>query len=657
MMKAKGPKFETCLFGPSSQLIPIKAYSSTSKEKTNESLQVQVARDETEENIDTAFADAIMGDTNLDEAVILKNDVCTPPQTPARGKDPPSRPIKTVSSKKRTNQRDGDVESEIYSPEEEDYSHTINLQELRRLSSQGVPNDCSLRPIAWRVLLGYLPLDLSKWQGILDRDRALYYNLVQDLFVPSDDHPFEEEGRKLRGRGFDVEGKSLRGSPKSSPGRGSVKSIKGALEAMGNLLDIVQDEEDIEEMAENVFEIPENVREQWKKSGRDPESLIAGMGGKRSKSSVLSRHFNALLVTNNDTASTQTNDEKLAAKAAEALSLGGEIEGTFDPIWRHFLENATLLDEIRKDVVRTHPDLNFFLEPDDHIGLRRYAAIERILFVWAKLNKGVRYVQGMNEIVGTLYFVLANDEHEEWACEAEADTYFLFNTLMVEMRDIFVPDLDEADTGIQGRMTNMLSLLSLHDPQVRSHLDDCGIDPGFYSIRWLTTLLSREFLLADTIRLWDSMFASTHKDNFMRYVCVCMVMIIREELLEGDFGTCLKLLQSYPPTDVEKLLEASRALWIYESQVTLACHKGGISLNHALTTIAPPPAVIMAYGLPGGFAIDQIERMRQDMMQAKSSMGRNRGAFRKAVGRTYSNSSNTSTGATKSFFGGLFAKK
>jgi hypothetical protein len=86
--------------------------------------------------------------------------------------------------------------------------------------------------------------------------------------------------------------------------------------------------------------------------------------------------------------------------------------------------------------------------------------------------------------------------------------------------------------------------------------------------------------------------------------------------------------------------------------VTLACHKGGISLNHALTTIAPPPAVIMAYGLPGGFAIDQIERMRKDMMQAKNSMGRNRGGFRKVGGRTNSNSN-----GNKSFFGGLFAKK
>lgn len=285
------------------------------------------------------------------------------------------------------------------------------------------------------------------------------------------------------------------------------------------------------------------------------------------------------------------------------------------------MENFKLLDEIRKDVVRTHPDLSFFLEEQDDLGIRRYAAMERILFVWAKLNKGVRYVQGMNEIVGTMYYVLATDPNKEWSCEAEADSYFLFNILMVEMRDIFVPDLDEADTGIQGRMANMIALLSLHDPEVRCHLDDCGIDPAFYSIRWLTTLLSREFSLPDTIRLWDSMFASTHKDNFMRYACVTMVMLIRDKLLRGDFGACLRLLQDYPPMNVDQLLEASRALWIYESQVTLACHKGGISLSQALTTIAPPPAVVMAYGLNGGMALDEVNRLRNKQEESHKNGG------------------------------------
>jgi len=264
----------------------------------------------------------------------------------------------------------------------------------------------------------------------------------------------------------------------------------------------------------------------------------------------------------------------------------------------------------------------------------------------------------MNEIVGTMYFVLANDTNEEWAREAEADTYFLFNTLMVEMRDIFVPDLDDADTGIQGRMSHMIALLSLHDPEVRCHLDDCGIDPAFYSIRWLTTLLSREFYLPDTIRLWDSMFASTHKDNFMRYVCVSMVMIIREGLLKGDFGTCLRLLQKYPPTNIDQLLEASRALWIYESQVTLACHKGGISLTQALTTIAPPPAVIMAYGLSGGMAVDEVERMRknakrQQRQRRRSPAPRGVPSPRAPMRRRGSFGSMGSVGS-KSLFAGLF---
>jgi len=37
----------------------------------------------------------------------------------------------------------------------------------------------------------------------------------------------------------------------------------------------------------------------------------------------------------------------------------------------------------------------------------RYASLQRILFVYAKLNPGVRYVQGMNELVGALFFVIA----------------------------------------------------------------------------------------------------------------------------------------------------------------------------------------------------------------------------------------------------------
>jgi hypothetical protein len=41
-----------------------------------------------------------------------------------------------------------------------------------------------------------------------------------------------------------------------------------------------------------------------------------------------------------------------------------------------------------------------------------WEAIERILFIYAKLNPGVGYVQGMNEILGPLYYLFANDPDE-----------------------------------------------------------------------------------------------------------------------------------------------------------------------------------------------------------------------------------------------------
>ncbi|GMI53033.1 hypothetical protein ScalyP_jg885, partial [Parmales sp. scaly parma] len=100
------------------------------------------------------------------------------------------------------------------------------------------------------------------------------------------------------------------------------------------------------------------------------------------------------------------------------------------------------------DVVRTHPDISFFIDPLHSSS--RLSALERILYVWSALNRGIGYVQGMNEIVGTLYYVLASDENEFWRERAESDTYFLTAILLSEMQDMFVSDLDEAESGVMG---------------------------------------------------------------------------------------------------------------------------------------------------------------------------------------------------------------
>lgn len=46
-----------------------------------------------------------------------------------------------------------------------------------------------------------------------------------------------------------------------------------------------------------------------------------------------------------------------------------------------------------------------------------WEVVERILFIYAKLNPGQSYVQGMNEIIGPIYYVFASDPDPEFKSE------------------------------------------------------------------------------------------------------------------------------------------------------------------------------------------------------------------------------------------------
>jgi hypothetical protein len=99
--------------------------------------------------------------------------------------------------------------------------------------------------------------------------------------------------------------------------------------------------------------------------------------------------------------------------------------------------------------------------------------VERILFIYAKLNPGCSYIQGMNEICGPIYYTMVNDPDIEWRSKAkrnlhpaasnlkqlsfilfkeyaEADCFFCFNNLMgfEGVRENFDAVLDNSQLGI-----------------------------------------------------------------------------------------------------------------------------------------------------------------------------------------------------------------
>ena len=67
--------------------------------------------------------------------------------------------------------------------------------------------------------------------------------------------------------------------------------------------------------------------------------------------------------------------------------------------------------------------------------------MKRVLFIFAKLNPGLRYVQGMNELLAPLYFHFRCDCDRDAALHAEADAFFCFMDIISEFRDNFCQQL------------------------------------------------------------------------------------------------------------------------------------------------------------------------------------------------------------------------
>lgn len=285
-----------------------------------------------------------------------------------------------------------------------------------------------------------------------------------------------------------------------------------------------------------------------------------------------------------------------------------------DSKWQMYFKDNEVLLQIDKDVRRLCPDISFFQQGTDYpcqkivnangqqrlhhrvqhtvlksanverkgLGVTKIAVsvrkatedyaplaeggeahwevLERILFLYAKLNPGQGYVQGMNEIVGPIYHAFACDPDPTWRKHAEADTFFCFTNLMAEIRDFFIKTLDEAEFGINSMMSKLTNQVRANDPEIWSRLYQQELCPQYYSFRWLTLLLSQEFPLPDVMRIWDSLFADENRFSFLIHICCAMILLLRDQLLTGDFAANVKLLQNFPSMDIQIVLSKAAAL-------------------------------------------------------------------------------------------------
>ncbi|CAB3399689.1 unnamed protein product [Caenorhabditis bovis] len=353
----------------------------------------------------------------------------------------------------------------------------IDIDELRNGCSYGVPEQ--LRPLVWRLLLNYLPLERHKWPSYLKEQRATYDQLIEQIIV--------EPGKEALN-------KSINDHPLSDNPASDWQAF-------------FQDNKVLTQIDKDVRRLYPEIQF-FQLQSKFPHKY--GVNYPLSK--------------------------RVSGQELDSQEYGINRDGIISCV----KENIRVADN-----------------SDEKSGSAEFHwhIVERILFIYAKLNPGVQYVQGMNELVAPIYYVLATDSDEEWAAFAEADTFFCFQQLMSEVKDNFIKTLDDSVCGIESSMSNFHNLIMHFDNELYNHLiGRLDIKPQFYAFRWLSLLLSQEFPLPDVITLWDALFADSKRFTLLPYVCLAMMELQRNELLNGDFSLCVRTLQNYPVIDIANLV-------------------------------------------------------------------------------------------------------
>ncbi|KAL0074506.1 rab-GTPase-TBC domain-containing protein [Phycomyces blakesleeanus] len=224
--------------------------------------------------------------------------------------------------------------------------------------------------------------------------------------------------------------------------------------------------------------------------------------------------------------------------------------------WQQFFADSEIRKIIRQDVDRTFPDVEYFRSEETQ------QRMTDILFIYCKINHDVSYRQGMHELLAPLYWIIDKDSIDlsengddltsvsEPATKimmqvlnstyVEHDAYLLFERMMKYAKPWYEFNDDVPSRPACRRIQH--EYLQAIDPPLYKHLESFGIEPQLYGIRWLRLLFGREFDINDLLKLWDAIFAQDPTLKIAEYICLAILLRVRDKLINHEYAECLTLL-------------------------------------------------------------------------------------------------------------------
>jgi hypothetical protein len=180
--------------------------------------------------------------------------------------------------------------------------------------------------------------------------------------------------------------------------------------------------------------------------------------------------------------------------------------------------------------------------------------MERILYIYAKNNKDVGYVQGMNAILAPIYYCYSMDN----TCDKEnieADSFWSFSLLMDDIKKIFQKKNDTLKGGIFDKIVLLELMISKIDKDIFNRLIKKNKEDSFYFVmKWLNLFFSQQMIMPDVLRLWDIIFCEEDRYYFVYLFSLAILEYKKKDILKKDYYEIVENLQNIKISNVEEII-------------------------------------------------------------------------------------------------------
>mmetsp|Transcript_11520 Transcript_11520/g.31076 ORF Transcript_11520/g.31076 Transcript_11520/m.31076 type:complete len:545 (+) Transcript_11520:97-1731(+) len=132
----------------------------------------------------------------------------------------------------------------------------------------------------------------------------------------------------------------------------------------------------------------------------------------------------------------------------------------------------------------------------------------------------------------------------------EHDVFYCYLILLQKEEEIF----RDQSSVLKHRVASFLTMFRVLQGELWEHFESEEINAAQWVPSWLRGLLARQLPPECVLRLWDAYFASREGLELHPFVCLAVIDLVQEELLELDGGEVLSFLHALPSFDMDHII-------------------------------------------------------------------------------------------------------